>query len=52
MENRNDREGGDEYRVGSGSTVEGQAPTTPVDHRPAEQTPPKRKGSADDEEPA
>ena len=35
-ENLNDRDGGDEYRVGSGSTVEGQD-TTPstVDHRPA-----------------
>ena len=30
-ENLNDREGGDDYRVGSGSTVEGQEP---VDHRP------------------
>jgi HK97 family phage portal protein len=52
MENRNDRDGGDEYRVGSGSTVDGQAPAPPVDHRPAEQTPPKRKGSADDEDQA
>ena len=31
-ENLNDRDGGDVYRVGSGSTVEGAAP--PVDHRP------------------
>jgi len=52
MENRNDREGGDEYRVGSGSAIEGQAPTAPVDHRPPEQTPPKRNRSADDEDPA
>lgn len=29
MENRNKREGGDEYRLGSGSTVEGSAPTAP-----------------------
>lgn len=34
-ENENDREGGDEYRVGSGSTIEGQQPSPPVDHRPA-----------------
>lgn len=34
-ENLNDREGGDDYRVGSGATVEGQDPATPpVDHRP------------------
>jgi HK97 family phage portal protein len=33
-ENLNDREGGDEYRVGSGSTVEGQQPSKPTDHRP------------------
>lgn len=32
-ENMNDREGGDEYRVGSGSTIEGQKPSEPVDHR-------------------
>lgn len=31
-ENLNDREGGDEYRVGSGSTIEGQQPS-PVDRR-------------------
>lgn len=28
-ENMNDRDGGDEYRVGSGSTVEGQQPSSP-----------------------
>ncbi len=35
-ENLNDREGGDEYRVGSGSQIEGQEPASapPVDHRP------------------
>ncbi|MFN3387448.1 MAG: phage portal protein [Allosphingosinicella sp.] len=33
-ENLNDREGGNEYRVGSGSTIEGQQPSPPVDHRP------------------
>ena len=32
-ENLNDREGGDEYRLGSGSQVEGQQPSPPVDHR-------------------
>jgi HK97 family phage portal protein len=51
-ENLNDREGGDEYRVGSGSQVEGQQPSAPDDHRPPEQTPPKRKLPADDEEDA
>lgn len=45
-ENENDRLGGDEYRVGSGSTVEGQKPSPPVDHRPPE---PKRDPSEDDE---
>lgn len=45
MENRNDREGGDEYRVGSGSTIEGQQPAKPpVDHRP-----PPAKPAEDDE---
>lgn len=29
-ENMNDREGGDQYRVGSGSTIEGQAPAAPA----------------------
>lgn len=33
-ENENDRDGGDEYRVGSGSTLEGQKPSPPADHRP------------------
>jgi HK97 family phage portal protein len=33
-ENLNDREGGDEYRVGSGSTIEGQQAGPPIDHRP------------------
>ena len=33
MENRNKRPGGGEYRVGSGSTVEGQ-PGKPIDRRP------------------
>ncbi|AOH85733.1 hypothetical protein AWL63_19075 [Sphingomonas panacis] len=33
-ENLNDRPGGDEYRVGSGSQIEGQQPAKPVDHRP------------------
>lgn len=33
-ENLNDREGGDEYRVGSGSTIEGQQPGKQIDHRP------------------
>lgn len=32
-ENLNGREGGDAYRVGSGSTLEGQARAAPVDHR-------------------
>ena len=32
-ENENDREGGDEYRLGSGSQVEGQQQSQPVDHR-------------------
>jgi hypothetical protein len=50
MENRNGREGGDQYRVGSGSTLEGQQPPAPVDHRPPEQPKPKPKRSADDEE--
>jgi HK97 family phage portal protein len=36
-ENDNDRPGGDEYRVGSGSTIEGQQPATPP------VTPPKRR---------
>lgn len=42
-ENLNDREGGDDYRMGSGSTLEGAAPAAPVDHRPPEQPAPKRK---------
>jgi HK97 family phage portal protein len=50
MENRNGREGGDQYRVGSGSTIEGQDPPAPVDHRPPEQPKPKPKRTADDEE--
>lgn len=33
-ENLNDRDGGDEYRLGSGSQIEGQLPARPVDHRP------------------
>lgn len=33
-ENMNDREGGDEYRVGSGSQLEGDAAVRPADHRP------------------
>lgn len=49
-ENMNDREGGDEYRVGSGSQVEGATPSPPVDHRPPETPKPKPKRSADDEE--
>lgn len=36
MENRNARDGGDEYRVGSGSTIEGETP-------PAPSTPPTRR---------
>lgn len=35
-ENQNDRDGGDAYRVGSGSTIEGQEPTAP----PANSAPP------------
>lgn len=38
-ENMNDREGGDEYRVGSGSTIEGQKPAPPEDHRSPPVTP-------------
>jgi HK97 family phage portal protein len=38
-ENENDRPGGDEYRVGSGSTIEGEKPSAPIDHRPP--VPPK-----------
>ncbi len=49
-ENLNDREGGDEYRVGSGSQVEGQQPAEPIDHRPPADPAPKRKRSADDED--
>ena len=49
-ENMNGREGGDEYRVGSGSTLEGQQPSSPVDHRPPEQPDPKRKRPAEDED--
>lgn len=33
-ENLNKRPGGDEYRVGSGSQIEGAKPEKPVDHRP------------------
>lgn len=33
-ENLNKREGGDKYRVGSGSMVEGEKPSPPIDHRP------------------
>lgn len=33
-ENLNDREGGEDYRVGSGSQIEGQPPSSPIDHRP------------------
>lgn len=50
MENRNGREGGDEYRMGSGSTLEGQQAGKPVDHRPPEQPAPKRKRPSGDEE--
>jgi len=49
-ENLNDRPGGDEYRVGSGSQIEGQEPSPPVDHRQPEQPAPKRKRQADDED--
>ncbi|MGR6329219.1 phage portal protein [Sphingomonas sp. XXL09] len=49
-ENWNGREGGDQFRVGSGSILEGQEPPAPVDHRPPEQPKPKPKRSADDEE--
>jgi HK97 family phage portal protein len=35
-ENMNDRPGGDEYRVGSGSTIEGQQPAQPPKRRPPE----------------
>lgn len=45
-ENRNDREGGDEYRVGSGSTIEGQGAVSPVDHRPP--APPVDDGDDDE----
>ncbi|RZT56412.1 HK97 family phage portal protein [Sphingomonas sp. BK036] len=41
MENRNDREGGDEYRLGSGSTVEGEA-------KPADRKLPPPNRSEDD----
>jgi HK97 family phage portal protein len=39
MENRNKRPGGDQYRVGSGSTIEGEKPSPPVDHRPPAREP-------------
>lgn len=45
MENRNARKGGDEYRVGSGSTVEGAAPPAP------RTPPPRREPPAPDGEP-
>ncbi|WP_168770691.1 phage portal protein [Sphingomonas olei] len=35
LENRNKRPGGDKYRVGSGSTIEGQAPAAPAPAAPA-----------------
>lgn len=44
MENRNKREGGDEYRLGSGSTVEGAAP-------PARTPPTRREPLAPESEP-
>ncbi|WP_164521256.1 phage portal protein [Sphingomonas sp. ABOLF] len=34
MENRNKRPGGEKYRVGSGSTIEGEAPATPASRPP------------------
>jgi HK97 family phage portal protein len=49
-ENLNGREGGDEYRVGSGSMLEQQQTSGPADHRPPEDPAPKRKRSADDED--
>jgi HK97 family phage portal protein len=49
-ENMNGRPGGDEYRMGSGSTLERQQTSEPVDHRPPEQPPAKRKRQADDED--
>lgn len=49
-ENLNGREGGDEYRVGSGSMLEHQQTSEPADHRPPEDPAPKRKRSADDED--
>lgn len=44
-ENLNDRNGGEEYRVGSGSTIEGQQPSPPLSHRP-----PAPKPEEDDQE--
>lgn len=48
-ENLNDRDGGDEYRVGSGSMLEGEQ-IAPADHRPPEPDPkPKPKKAAGDD---
>lgn len=51
-ENMNGRPGGDEYRMGSGSTLEREQRSEQIDHRPPEQPQPKRKRSADDEDDA
>lgn len=49
MENRNKRPGGDEYRVGSGSTIEGAAQSAPRT-RPAEPAPQPPSGDPEDED--
>lgn len=43
MENRNKRPGGDQYRVGSGSTIEGQEPDQPENTPPAEEPEPEEE---------
>jgi len=42
-DNMNDREGGDEYRVGSGSQIEGQQPAPAPDAPPAPPAPPEEE---------
>lgn len=48
MENRNAREGGDEYRVGSGSTIEGETQTSPTPAAPR-RAPPAQPGAEEED---
>lgn len=48
MENRNKRPGGDEYRLGSGSTIEGETPKSPTPAAPR-RTPPAQTGAEEED---